>query len=394
MEFKLVKENLQRLGKIGTDLEGGISRVFGSTAMEEGKRAVEIYFRECGLRVYTDPAGNVHGLLSCGRPDAEDILLGSHLDTVKQGGLFDGLLGVVAAAEVCRRLTERKISLKKDLHVIATNGEEGNELGGTFGSRAMMGLLNLQDTDYAEKAERFGYSPRALRQARLDTARAVCWLELHIEQGPTLDRRGEKLGIVTGIVGLRRYRVTVLGESNHAGTTMMEDRNDALVSAAKLILMGDELARQMGNHLVETVGQLTLYPGSAPVIPGRVEMTLEIRNESNELLDAYLEEYRKRAQALAEIQIAPLVSKEPAVCDSRLIALMEQVCRDKKMAFRRMPSGATHDGNAMATQMPIGMLFVPSRNGISHSKEEWTDWEDIDRGLEIFYETVKRLALE
>ena len=387
-----VREKLEEFSKIGMDESGAVNRIFGSKIIQEGQRRLIEYFRECGLKAQQDSVGNIHGVLSCGKQNAEEILIGSHFDTVKQGGIFDGLLGIIAGAEIARMLKEEKYALTKDLHIIATNGEEGNALGGTFGSRAMMGLLPCSSEEYLAKASSFGYSQKALEDAQMDTSRAKCYLELHIEQGPTLYNHSEKIGIVTGIVGLRRYRVTIYGVSNHAGTTMMEDRRDALVAAAKIILLGDELARKLERDFVETVGVLNVYPGSAPVIPNRVEMILEIRNEDENLMDRFISIFTEQAKKIAKVKIEPDVKKEPVRCNDELIKIIEDKCRQKNVPFRKMPSGATHDGNAMAKKMPVGMIFVPSKNGISHSKEEWTDWEDIDSGVNIFKEVIKCLV--
>ena len=389
-----LKEKFLKIAKIGEDENGGISRVFGSSSLKEAQSEMLSFFESCGLDAYKDSVGNVHGILKSEKENAGEILIGSHLDTVKQGGMFDGLLGIVAGAACASALKEEGYPLTKDIHVIATNGEEGNDLGGTFGSRAMMGLLPLESQEFITKAEKMGFLMDNLQNARLDVSHATCYLELHIEQGSTLYNHKEQIGIVTGIVGLRRYKVTINGTSNHAGTTMMEDRNDALVSAARVILMGDELARNMGHHFVETVGMLSVYPGSAPVIPGKVEMILEMRNEDEYRMDAFLQEYEKKAKEIAKVTIEPVVKKAPVKCDNKLISLITDVCKEKEVSYREMPSGATHDGNAMAMGMPIGMIFVPSKNGISHAKDEWTEWEDIEKGVSVLLQTIKNLEKE
>lgn len=389
-----LKDKFFEIAKIGEDRDGGISRVFGSTSLKEGQEAILSYFQECGFISYIDAAGNVHGILRSPVKNAEEIFIGSHLDTVKQGGMFDGLLGIIAGAQCAVSLKEEGCLLRKSIHIIATNGEEGNDLGGTFGSRAMMGLLPLEDESFLKKALEFGYTKENMEKAKLDTHHALCYLELHIEQGPTLYNHKEQIGIVTGIVGLERFKVTVYGASNHAGTTMMEDRNDALVSASRIVLLGDELARNTGHHFVETVGILNVYPASAPVIPGKVEMILEIRNEDKSLMDAFMHEYELKAKEIADVTIEPIVKKSPVKCDKKLIETIKAVCNDKEIICREMPSGATHDGNAMAVKMPIGMIFVPSRNGISHAKEEWTPWADIEIGVGVLQETIKKLEKE
>ena len=389
-----LKTQIEKIAQIGREPDGGISRVFGSEAMRQGIRQVKEYFCACHMETYVDAAGNVHGILKGINPDSGEILVGSHLDTVKEGGMFDGLLGIVAGAECVRQIYEEKVPHDRDLHLIATNGEEGNELGGTFGSRAMMGLLPLSSPEFCEKAKKYGFSKEDLESAELDTGRAKAYLELHIEQGPTLYHRGEKIGIVTGIVGLRRYKVVVYGQSNHAGTTMMEDRNDALVSAAKIVLMGDELARKTGHHFVETVGIMNVYPGSAPVIPNRVEMVLEIRSDSEERMDQFIESFQKQVSRIAKTEISLMVKKQPVQCERSLTEKLEEICIKQKLSYRKMPSGATHDGNAFASRVPIGMIFVPSVNGISHAKEEWTGWEDAVLGRNVLYELLKELVTE
>ncbi len=392
MEYERIKEHIIKIAAIGAHEDGATNREFGTENFKLGQKEVVKYFQECGMETRVDTAGNVHGILSCKDPDAEEIWMGSHIDTVNHGGPFDGLLGVVTAAEVIRDIKNSGVQLTKTLHLIGTNGEEGNDMGGTFGSRAMMGMLPLEDEKYLELGKTFGFSKDDLENAVIDTSKARCWIELHIEQGPTLDKYGEQIGIVTGIVGLRRFKITVKGHSNHAGTTMMADRNDALVHAARLILMGDELARQTGHHFVETVGLFQIHPSSVAVIPDRVEMVLEIRNESEELMDQFMKEYLEKAKELADFTIEPVVSKAPIQCDPELIRLTEEICKEQKIRYRIMPSGATHDGNAMAMKMPVGMIFVPSVGGISHDKEEWTEWKDIYTGADVLEQVLLRLA--
>lgn len=392
MEFEKVREEIQKISSVGTHREGGTNRVFGTQEYREGLAAVKQYFEESGLHTYVDSVDNVHGIWYCGKKDVEEILIGSHIDTVKQGGMFDGLLGVVAAVEAAKKIEACGCSMQKDIHIIGTNGEEGNECGGTFGSRAMMGLLPLEEERYLQTARKYGYTKEDMEQAILDTSRSICYLELHIEQGPTLANRGEQIGIVTGIVGLQRYKVTVSGISNHAGTTMMEDRKDALVQAAGLILMGDKLAREMGHSFVETVALLQIFPSSTAVIPGKVEMVVEIRNESEERMEQFLQEYQKRAQEIADVVIEPIVKKKPVKCEEELVKIIGEACRKEGMSCRRMPSGATHDGNAFAMKLPIGMIFVPSENGISHSWEEWTNWDDIDKGVTVLVDVLKAIG--
>ena len=231
-----LKEAVLRFSGYGIEPEGGISRIFGSQAYREAAAAMKDYMESEGLSSYIDSVGNVHGILrGSGSQPCRELLIGSHLDTVQEGGRFDGLLGVVAGVLCCRQLQREGRYLPFDLHVIATNGEEGNDLGGTFGSRCMVGAFDFSAPGIEEKLRRYSLTPEAVRAAELDFSRAMGWLELHIEQGPTLEENGDELGVVTGIVGLQRYSILVEGKSNHAGTTMMAYRRDAVVRAAELI---------------------------------------------------------------------------------------------------------------------------------------------------------------
>lgn len=402
LDFDHLKNTMQRIGAYGRDDAAvpfwdqehtcGISRVFGSDAAKAAEKELTELFKECGMSAFVDGAGNVHGILSCGKEDAPEIILASHYDTVVHGGLYDGLLGVAAGAETARTLAKGKTDRIRNLHVIATNGEEGNELGGTFGSRAMMGMLPLEDKEWLSRAERLGYTRDALERARLNTEKCEAYLELHIEQGPTLYKHAQKVGIVTGIVGLRRYRVTVCGRTNHSGTTMMEDRDDALVKTARLLTAANDIAVSIGRNLVETVSVLEVIPGAAAVIPGQVTYLMEIRDEDKAVMDLFMRKFTELARQYKGVSIEQTVSKDPVKCDSKLQHLLYKSCEEAGVPYRNMPSGATHDGNAMAGGMPVAMLFVPSRKGLSHCKEEWTDWEDCCTGTQILHDTVEKLV--
>lgn len=390
METESFKDRMLHIAQIGQEADGSISRVFGSDAYEEAAKEMQAYMRASGMESYIDSVGNVHGIYRCRQKDAKEILIASHLDTVLHGGRFDGLLGVMAGIECVRRLQEEGKELGVDVHVIATNGEEGNELGGTFGGRAMMGMLPETEAFYA-LAEKYGYTKEKLAQARYDTSRCKCYLELHIEQGNLLEKEHRQIGVVTGIVGLERYFVTIDGQSNHAGTTMMEYRDDALVKAGGFIVAMDQKAREIGDRLVCTCSRLSVEPNVLAVINRQVSMVLECRNQKKERMQELIRVAEKLLEKLHGT-ISCLVRKDPVDCDQRIVQTMEAVCKEKKIAYQDMPSGATHDGNSFAKKMPIGMLFVPSKNGLSHCKEEATDWDDIALGISVLYETLLRLG--
>lgn len=393
MDTEKIKKQVLRLSRIGQDASGAVNRVFGSPFMKKEQEETQKYFRECGLETWMDPAGNIHGVYEPAGREAPVLFAGSHMDSVMGGGMFDGTAGLVAAAECARRLQEEKVPSRWNIHILATNGEEGNELGGTFGSRVMMGMIDLDNEEWMGKAKKFGYSREELEGARLDVSHAGAYMELHIEQGLTLCGHHEKIGIVEGIVGLQRHWIRIRGKNNHAGTTMMEDRDDALVRAAGVILEADRLVRSYGHRMVATACRLELTPNAPAVINGRADILLEHRGLDSGLLRRYIEELTEKI-GNPSVSVQPVVKKEPVQCSPALMNILEKVCGDSGVSCRRMPSGATHDGNAMASAMPIAMIFVPSRGGISHSREEWTDWDDLSCGVQVMYESFCRMMAE
>ncbi len=393
MDLNAIKKHLLDIGGVGRGEDGAVTRLLFTPEYDTAAEKLMAYMQASGLIVRRDSVGNIHGVLPAAQPDAPTLFIGSHLDTVRDGGLYDGAMGVIAGVECARQFAAEEANRAFHLHVLATNGEEGNDLGGTFGSRCMMGLIDFDQPGYLDIAAGFGLTRQEMEQAKLDTGDALGYLELHIEQGKTLDEAGEDLGVVTGIVGLRRWQITVLGEANHAGTTMMEFRHDAMVAASRLIVRIDEMAREYGHDLVATVGKFQLFPNSAPVVPGKAELVLEVRSREDAKMLAF---FRRVQDAAAEIegvefQFSPIVAKAPVQCDNGLISALEQACRKSSLRWRKMSSGATHDGNAFAMKMPIGMLFVPSKDGISHNKREFTTWEQIDAGVETLYQALLEL---
>jgi hydantoinase/carbamoylase family amidase len=393
MDLNAIKEHLLDIGGVGRGEDGAVNRLLFTPEYDAAAEKLMAYMQASGLTVHRDSVGNIHGILPATRPNAPTLYIGSHLDTVRDGGLYDGAMGVIAGVECARRFVAEEIDRSFNLHILATNGEEGNDLGGTFGSRCMMGLIDFDQPGYLDIAAGFGLTSQDMEQAKLDTTDALGYLELHIEQGKTLDEAGEDLGVVTGIVGLRRWQITVLGEANHAGTTMMEFRHDAMVAASRLIVRIDEMAREYGHDLVATVGKFQLFPNSAPVVPGKAELVLEVRSREDEKMLAFFRRVQDAATEIegVEFQFSPIVAKAPVQCDDDFISALEAACCKSGLRWRKMSSGATHDGNAFAMKMPIGMLFVPSKDGISHNKREFTTWEQIDAGVETLYQALLEL---
>lgn len=389
--------DLEALARIGATPQGGVNRIAFSPADLEARQWVEEAMRAAGMEVHRDPAGNTIGTYPGREPGLAPIALGSHTDTVPNGGRYDGALGVLAALASVRALHAAGQRLRHPVEVINFVAEEATMGGGTFGSRAMAGLFDpasihheaVDGRPVAEHLRSAGIDPEAVATAARPAGSLAAYVELHIEQGGVLDKAGVPVGVVEGIVGIRRYTAVFEGEANHAGTTPMDGRRDALVMAAPFVLAVREIA--VAHGIVGTVGTLRVSPGASNVIPGRVELTAEIRGLDEATLDAAEAALQARAEADGAA-FARISAKEPVVSDPAVVAAVETACRDLGLAYRRMPSGAGHDAMCMAAITRQGMIFVPSRRGISHSPEEYTAPEDCVTGARVLLGTL--LALD
>ncbi len=379
--------DLEALGLIGWEDGKGMNRPAFSPNYEKGLRFVEDLMKKAGLAARVDGAGNLWGRLEGRDPSLPALIAGSHLDAVPGGGKYDGPLGVLAALEAARSFREKNTELKHPLEVVAFTGEEGGEMGGTFGSRAAAGLL--EEPLPEKKLASVGLTVDGVRSARRDPSEIACYLELHIEQGPFLERRNISIGIPTGIVGISRYAVSLTGEANHAGTTPMNERKDPMRAAAELLAEWFSWV-DMRDDMVCNVGIFSLYPGAVAIVPERADFVLEIRSLRDEVMDeaaavfqGLLEKRTKVAACMVPTVWKGAVDLAPSLQDA-----VEKGCVDLGISSVRMPSGASHDANPMARITPAGMIFVPSRGGISHSREEYTPPDDLVRGAEILARTI------
>ncbi len=383
---RLVRD-LETLAAIGADAQGGVTRIAYSREDREGREWVRAEFAALGLSETTDSAGNDTWVYPGTESKLASIALGSHTDTVPNGGRYDGALGVLSALAVVRALHQGNRRLRHPVEVVNFAAEEATMSGATFGSRAMAGTLapdvvNHRAWDSRTVADHLrdaGLDPDRVTAAKRTDGPAA-FLELHIEQGRRLETQRKPIGVVEGIAGIRRYEVTVNGYANHAGTTLMQDRQDALVMAAPYILQVKSVAEQHG--IVGTVGKMDILPGSPNVIPGQVIINLEIRGLDEGVLDLaerQLEEEAGKLQA-AFVQ----TSNKPSVdSDPLLVQALVAACEDNGYAYARMASGAGHDAMCMADLAPQAMLFVPSHNGVSHSPDEYTPSEDCVAGAQV-----------
>ena len=385
---------LMEAGGIGRNEDGSITRLGFSEDYFQALELIKKHMESLGMKTEVDPVGNLHGVLPGKDPSLKSIVLGSHLDTVIKGGVFDGMLGVAGAVECVYRLKEQDIILDHTLEIWGFNMEESSILGGTFGSRAITGMLDPDQPGYAEKLATFDRTPDDVRAAKKDISKYDCYLEYHIEQGDKLDSADIDVGVVNGIVSVIRYQVTANGVSNHAGTTMMPNRKDALVGMSKLIVAADARARELDDTLVFTVGKMSVAPGQENVIPNEVVATFEMRHMDKSVTDQFFADIQAAAKEIPNCTFTfkNTVAKYSTPCDPKLVRIIDQVCSELNISHMIMPSGAGHDANPMAHEgVPIGMIFVPSVNGISHHGKEWTEPHHVDWGAEVLFKTVLTL---
>ena len=397
---RLMEQLLQRLAEFGKNPEGGVSRVAYGDADRQGREYVTGLMREAQLDVTVDAAGNLLGRRAGSDARLPALAFGSHIDSVPKGGNYDGPVGSLGAIEVARTLAGRKVVTRHPLLVTIWSNEEG----GLYGSRAVTtGLAagELDNTSSSGKTIREGLrfisgDPEKLAGARFRKGDVAAYVELHIEQGGTLERERRAIGIVEGIVGIKQWEVVFEGFANHAGTTPMDRRQDALLSAAKYVQMVNRLVRAEPGRQVGTVGRIQAFPGAPNVIPGRVEATLELRDLDDAKVDrlaaAVMAEARKIAEAdRTKVSFRLLHENIAAPTDPRVRAPIAEAARAMGLSTRVMPSGAGHDAQAMAQIAPVGMIFIPSIGGSSHSPKEFSTPEDIANGANVLLGTILRL---
>lgn len=395
-ELRVDGERLNRwlaeLAPMGANAGGGQDRVAFSDADVEGRAWVAGLMREAGLDVSVDLAGNLWGKRAGTEPGLLPLVLGSHIDSVPNGGNYDGTVGSLAAVEVATRMKEAGLAPRHPLHVVVFANEEG----GKTGSRILAGTLDERELELptasghtiGEGLRRVGGDPSRLAEARMEPGSFAAYLELHIEQGAVLDDHGEDIGVVQGIVGIMRWNVTVEGMTNHAGTTPMRERRDAMVAAARFVDAVHTTVTEWPGGPVATVGRLEAEPGVPNVIPGRATLSLEIRALTMEAIEEIQATLARKADdiggatgtafAFDRFYVSGAAPATPALQD-----VVEEAARGLGLTTRRMPSGAGHDAQSMAHLGPMGMIFVPSVRGISHAPGEYTSPEDCAHGADV-----------
>ncbi len=395
---------LMQLAEI-TDPERPYTRRSFSDLFLDGRQWLTEQMQAAGLETHIDTAGNLIGTLKGNNPNGKCIAIGSHSDTVPSGGRFDGIAGVIAGLECVLSWRDRGVAFDHDVQIIDFLAEEPSEWGiSCVGSRGISGFLDdkLKSTPHPETGEtladaiaRMGGSPEQL-QKRNDIA---AFFEIHIEQGRVLETEKLAVGVVTGIVGIIRLEIVLKGQSNHAGTTPMTIRQDALTTGASVISHAANLATQMDadseHYLVATCGQVFVSPNASNVVPGEVRLVFDIRSDNKPLMEDFVGQLQAFTQSQADANDISITSWKrltdttPVKSDEALMQHLDNACENQGISHQRMPSGAGHDAAFMAHLAPMAMVFVPSLAGKSHCPEEWTEKEELGKGVSVLAEAIE-----
>lgn len=393
--------NLMTLATYGKNAQGGSDRVAYSTHGIEARKFIKDLMLKAGLEITVDFAGNIIGKKAGKNPSLKSISFGSHIDEVPNGGDYDGPVGALGAIEVVQTLSENGIETDHPLEVIIFTNEEG----GVVGSRAIVGALSKEallvksnvGLTQAEGITLLGGDPTRISEMKRNPGDIAAFLELHIEQGGNLYNEKLDIGVVEGIVAIEWWEFTFKGKANHAGTTPMNMRKDPMLPAAKLILAVNEIVTSYEGRQVGTVGKIQALPGAGNVIAGEVKVNVEIRDLSSEKIWKIFTDVEQRAKELAseggvELDIKHIeVASKPALADPMIREVIKNQAEKMGFSTKSLPSGAGHDAQEMARIAPMGMIFIPSKDGISHAPDEYSSKEDIANGANVLLKTILEL---
>ena len=398
---------LAEIARIGIDPDGGVSRISFTPAERSAHDLVGGWLRDLGLTVRVDGIGNTIAERPGTDPAAPAIGVGSHLDSVPHGGRYDGIVGVVGAVELVRLMRDDAVETRHPLRVVIFAGEEGARFGEPcVGSKAAAGalvdrdltkMLDANGVSLADALRAIEFDPRAVASARWRPEEWAAFLELHIEQARMLETTGMSIGLVDTVSGSTRLRFEFFGRADHTGGTPMDIRADALAAASEVVITAEAFAKDPRNRGARlTVGRLEVYPNSITTIPGRVRMAMDIRDVDSDRQRRLAIEIVRRARAIVdrrgvEVQTELIADTSPAVLPMWIRELTSKVCADLGFRYRVMTSGAGHDSQVINAIVPAGMVFVPSKDGLSHVPEEWTSASDVAKGVEVLYHTVTRI---
>lgn len=393
-------QSLRTMAAIGLQSDGSVCRRGFSDADVQGRDLCSSWMRQAGMQVRVDAAGNLIGRLEGREPGLPALVTGSHLDTVPTGGRFDGSLGVLAGLEVVRSLNDARMQLRHPLELVVFADEESTMVG----CKGMAGTASADPAAYttsngeaiSTNLQRIGGDWPSLSSAGRSDDAIAAFLELHVEQGAVLEDRSDPIGVVQGVVGQRRFTIQVTGQPNHAGTTPMTMRQDALVTASRIVLAIESMAREHPKDPVATVGRLSVWPNAANVVPGSVEMTVDLRDLDSDVLDQLVGRLMDALESIGEqtdcsIELTPQFEVAPTPADLSVMATIEAAAQSLDLSSSRLPSRASHDAQEIGRRWPMGMIFVPSRSGLSHSAAEFTSDEQCLAGTAVLLDALMRL---
>lgn len=400
-----LRRNIESLAAFGKSGPTAVTRLAFTEPDNDAHRHVEELMCEAGLETRYDAFGNLFGRRKGTESEAKPVVTGSHVDGPPDGGIYDGVIGVLSGIEACRALSETGTETLRPIEVCAVRAEHLDRFGvSCLGSRALGGKLEQNDLDRLQDdqgrclravLDECGFTPARLETASLK-GRIHAWIELHVEQGRVLEDSGKKIGVVTAIAGPTRYKVRVEGMADHSGATPMAIRRDALMGAAEMLLDLERLSRST-EDCVGTVGIIRALPGAVHTIPGIVEFYVDIRGVRKQNKQNLVREFRKAMENRAaardlRLSVDTFVDEHPVPCTDWVIRALTQVCRDIEASFMVMPSGAGHDTQHVAAVADVGMYFIPSGGGVAHTPEEFTAIEDVAYGAEVLAEALATLA--
>lgn len=403
INLKRLTARYKEMIKIGKTENGGISRLALSEDDRRARLLLIRWMQEIGLDVRIDDVGNIYGTLISESSDASPVMTGSHLDSVPRGGKFDGTLGVLAALEAVESLIESRRPLERPIEIVSFSNEEGARftpqmlgsgvITGKFSKEYVYGRRDSKGKIYKEELNHIGF----LGEEENRPKDVHCFLELHIEQGPVLEKENLSIGIVEGIAGFCWLEIKIKGQADHSGATPMSMRKDSLVVAANIIQRLSRWAGSKEDGTVATVGRIWTYPDSVNVIPGETIFTLDIRNRDHLRLSDHIKEVKEMiSQTAMEANVISSIEEiganEPVHFSPGLVEMLSDICAHKTLSYRKLVSGAGHDAMYMNRVTDTAMIFVPSVCGKSHCEEEYTSWEDIENGTNVLFEALKRLT--
>lgn len=402
-----VESNVSWLSQFGSVPSGGITRLLYSKEWFDAQQALKQKFEDMGLETSFDEVGNLSGKLIGSQHKDQVIMSGSHIDSVVNGGNLDGHFGIIAAYLAVQYLKQQYGTPLRTIEVISLAEEEGSRFPYVFwGSKNLLGLakkeevLNIKDaagTPFVDAMRGLGFDFKQDDSAARKDIKA--FVELHIEQGSVLETEGNTIGVVTSIVGQRRYNITLKGEANHAGTTPMSYRKDAVYGFSRICTESIAKANAAGDPLVLTFGKVIPKPNTVNVVPGEVMFTMDCRHTDQAYLKSFTEEIEKDMQAIAhemgmEIVIDRWMDEAPVPMDTHLVNTLKDICKKEQLNYRLMHSGAGHDSQIFAPRIPTAMLFIPSIKGISHNPAEKTKTEDLVEGVKALTQALYQLAYQ